>query len=118
MAAPAVTVNKKLGSRTRTITVTQSGINNGAVMFEVPEPLHSLSVQLTGTQGGATVKIRGGDDGTIGNIKDLPTALNMVAPGTKSVAPADLGFRYYGVDVSGSGSSSNLVITLIAKLAY
>ncbi|KKL27267.1 hypothetical protein LCGC14_2386910, partial [marine sediment metagenome] len=50
MAAPAVTSNKKLGSRTRLITLTQSGANNGTAMFDVPEPLHSMSIQLVGTR--------------------------------------------------------------------
>ncbi|KKK71035.1 hypothetical protein LCGC14_2918000 [marine sediment metagenome] len=118
MAAPAITVNEKLASRVRVITVTQSGTNNGVVMFDIPEPMHSLTIQVTGTLPSGAVKLKSGNDGVSGNVQDLPTPVTLIATGIKSVAKDDLGFRHYAIDVSSSGSTNDLVATVIAKLAY
>jgi len=118
MAAPAVTSNKKLGSRTRLITLTQSGANNGTAMFDVPEPLHSMSIQLVGTRHTQTLKLRGGNDGNSANLQDLPSAISFTATGVNTVATTDLGFRHYGIVVTGAGANEDLVITIVAKLAY
>ena len=118
MSAPAITSNIKLGSRVRLITFTQSGANNGTAMFDVPEPLHSMSIQVTGTFSTDTLKLRGGNDGVSANLQDLPSAISFTAIGINTVAEADLGFRYYGVVVSAAGAADDIVITIIAKLAY
>ncbi len=118
MAAPAKTSNKKLGSRTRLITLTQSGANNGTVMFDVPEPLHSMSIQITGIIGGQTVKLRCGNDGDTSTLQDLPSAVSFSAVGVNTVAQADLGFRHYAIVNTGAGATANIVISIIAKLAY
>ena len=118
MAAPAKTSNKKLGSRTRLITLTQSGANNGTAMFDVPEPLHSMSIQITGTMGGQTVKLKCGNDGDTSKLQDLPSAVSFTNVGVNTVAQADLGFRHYAIVNSGAGGTADIVISVIAKLAY
>ena len=123
MAAPAETSHIKLGKRTRAFKITQSGANDGNVVIEIPEPLSSMSIQVTGTftDIGQSVELKAMNDGTVANRKPLPTAVAFVAAtpfGTviKSVAPADLGFRYYVLEVSGAIANSNLTITIVAKL--
>jgi len=119
MGAPAISSNKKLGSRTRLITLTQSGANNGTYMFDVPEPLHSMSIHITGTIGGQTVKLKCGNDGNTANLQELPTAVTFAsAIGVNTVAQADLGFRHYAIVNTGAGASADIVISIIAKLAY
>lgn len=119
MGAPAITSNIKAGSRIRIITIAQSGVANGTVMFELPEPIFSMSVHLTGTTDGLTAALQCGNDGVVANVKAMPTAVAFAnAVGVLTVARADLGFRYYAIAVSSSGSSSTIVITLVAKLAY
>ena len=123
MAAPAETLNEKRGKRTRVHKITQSGANNGTVVIEIPEPLSAMSVQVTGTftDIGQSVELKAMNDGVVANRKPLPTAVAFVAAtpfGTviKSVAQADLGFRYYVLEVSGAIANSNLTITIVAKL--
>ena len=117
MAAPAETVNTKLGKRTRVFTITQSGANNGTVMIEVPEPLANLSIQVTGTftPPNERVELKATDDSTVANRQSLPTQVIFSDIGLKTVAQADLGFRHYVVEVTAALADSNLVITVVAK---
>lgn len=119
MSAPAITVSKKLGTRIRVITITQSEVNNGVVMFELPEPIFSMSVQLTGTPNGLTAALQCGNDGNSANLQAMPTAVAFAnTTGVLTVARADLGFRYYALDVSASGAASDVVITIVVKLVF
>lgn len=114
MAAPAETSNIKLGKRTRLIEIEQSGANNGNVDIEFSEPLISMSIQVEGRSAG-TIDLQGSNNGS--DFYALPTAVQLVADGIKSVAPADLGFRYYRVAVTTAGAGEALVITVVAKIS-
>ena len=118
MAAPAETVHEKRGKRTRVFTITQSGLNNGTVVLEIPEPLANLSIQVTGTftPPNERVELKATNDGVVANRQSLPTQVIFSDVGLKTVSQADLGFRYYVVEVTASLADSNLVITVIAKV--
>lgn len=115
MAAPAETSNIKLGKRTRLIKIEQSGANNGNVVIEFPEPLLSMSIHVEGRSAG-TIDLKGSNNGV--DFYALPTPItSIVADGIASVAPADLGFRYYRVEVTTAGAGEALVITVVAKIS-
>lgn len=117
MAAPAISSGYpiKLGTRTSVWVVTQSGNNNnGTVTLEVPHPLIACGVQVAGTMAG-TVNIQGSNNGT---AVALPTAVTFAAAGIKSVAPADLGFRYLHINVTNAVTTNDLTITVVAKASF
>lgn len=82
--------------------------------LQVYEPDYSLdvaSMQVTGTFGGATVKMMASNDGTnfvqIGDAGG--TAIALTAAGIEEISS---GFRYYKPDVTG-GTGDDLDITLV-----
>lgn len=114
MAAPALSTDLNRGTRTRVITYTQSGANDGNVDVELHRPLAALTWQLTGTLAAGTVTIQGSNDGS--TFVALPTATSFSAVGLKAVATADLGFRYYRAAFASMNSSNSLVLTMVAKM--
>lgn len=113
MAAPAVTADQQRGSRTRVITFSQSGANDGNIDFELNRPVASLSFQLAGTYSAGTVKMQASNDGT--NYADTPTAASLGATGLKSVALLDCGFRYYRLNFASMGSGNTHTGAIVAK---
>lgn len=113
MAAPAITSDGHKGGRTRIITVSQSGANNGNVNFEIVKPLVSLTAQLGGTYAAGTVALQGSNDGS--TFAALPTAVSFTGLGIKSVAVADLGYRHYRAAYSSMDAGNTLDLTIVAK---
>lgn len=114
MAAPALSTDLNRGTRTRVITYTQSGANDGNVDMELHRPLAALSAQVVGTFTAGTIAIQGSNDNS--NFVALPTAVSFSAVGIKSVAQADLGYRYYRAAFSSMNSANSLTLTLVAKM--
>jgi hypothetical protein len=113
MAAPAVTSDVQRGSRTRVISFSQSGANDGNIDFELNRPLASLTFQLAGTYSAGTIKMQASNDGT--NYADTPTAASLAANGLKGVAALDLGFRYYRLNFASMGSGNTHTGAIVAK---
>lgn len=91
----------------RTLVVTFDA--DGSFKFQAPR-LVSLSVQATGTFGAGTLSLQGGNDGT--NFAALGTAISFTAAGAKGVAQADLGFKWYNLNLAGSTSPS-ITVTVV-----
>lgn len=106
MAAPAITSNVHSREHGVIVTVTQSEANDGVVGFEVLAPLVAMSFQVLGTVGAGTVELHGSNDGS--TFVALPTAVSVSAAGVKSVATADLGYKYYGVFVDSSDGTNDV----------
>lgn len=113
MAAPALSSDNYRGNRTRVITITQSGANNGNIDVEIPKAMSAMSLQLTGTYVAGTVTGQASNDGT--NFVALPTAVAFSALGLKVIAVADLGFRYYRFAYASMDAGNTLVLTVVAK---
>ena len=80
---------------------------NDAVTFQPRRP-SSMSIQATGAFTAATIDIQASNDGT--TYAALPTAVSLSALGHKSVALADLGFRYYRVIQLAAGESHSAYV--------
>ena len=86
---------------------------NDAVVFEMPRCL-AMSIQGVGTFGSATIDIQGSNDGT--TYAALPTAVSLTVAGIKSVALADLGYKFYRViELAASASLTAYVIGMEAR---
>jgi hypothetical protein len=73
----------------------------------------NLSLHLTGTYVSGTVALQGSNDNSA--FVALPPAVSLSALGIKSVAIADLGFRYYRLAFTSMNSGNTLVAYLVAK---
>jgi len=85
-------------------------LQNDVVPFNMPR-CSAISAQLTGTIGAANVSIECSNDGT--NYVALPTAVVFAATGVKSIAPADLGFKYYRTNVTTGAPGGTLTLTIV-----
>ncbi len=74
--------------------------------FSFPPGTIAASLQAVGTFDSGTVALQCSNDGV--TYAALPTAVSHTAAGAKSVAPADLGFKYYKVVVTGGGGTCAL----------
>ena len=83
---------------------------NDATVFEMPRVM-AMSLQGSGTFGAATLDIQASNDGV--TYAALPTAVSLSAAGIRSVAVADLGFRYYRVIVLAAAPTGTLTATVI-----
>lgn len=112
MAAPALASGYPIHSLRHgfTLKITQSGANQGNINHEPRSPLLAMSMQVTGTRSAAVITLQGSDDGT--NFAALPTSTALSATGVKSVATADLGFKYYRINVASADAGDDLVIWL------
>jgi|SRR5690349_933533 len=115
MAAPAITSDSNRGTRTRVIVVGQSGANDGNIDVELHRALAALSLQLAGTYVAGTLAIQGSNDNS--TFAALPTAVSLSGTGIKSVATADLGYRYYRLAFASMDAGNTLVATLVAKFS-
>jgi hypothetical protein len=113
MAAPAITSDTYRGNRTRVVVIGQSGANDGNIDIELNKPLAAMGVQLVGTVAAGTVALQASNDNS--NFVAVPTAVSFSAAGIKSVAIADLGYRYYRIAFASMNSSNSIVYTLVAK---
>lgn len=67
----------------------------------VPEhSVWAISLGSDGNDGGGTLSLQGGVDGT--NFYALPTAVSLTAAGIASAARNDLGYPYYNLHLAGS----------------
>jgi len=80
---------------------------NDAVVFEARRA-SAMSIQALGAFTAATIDIQASNDGV--TYAALPTAVSLNALGHKSVALADLGFRYYRVIQLVAGESHTAYI--------
>lgn len=112
MAAPALASGYPIHSLRHgfTLKITQSGANQGNVTYEPRAPLLAMSMQVTGTRSAAVITLQGSDDGS--TLVALPTSTSLSATGVKSVASADLGFKYYNVNVASADAGDDLTIWL------
>lgn len=67
---------------------------NEAVVFQPKRPT-AMSIQSTGAFTSSTLDIQASNDGV--TYYALPTAVSLAALGAKSVALADLGYKFYRV---------------------
>ena len=111
MADPATSVIDPLAivGRPAVIKVTATADFNYTI--NSPGRILALSLHGQGTFGGGTLSLRGSNDGT--NFFALPTAVSMTASGIASVAPADLGYRFYDIQLTGSTTPSITAIVCI-----
>ncbi len=80
---------------------TDAATDNFTHNFLAPRGLLAMSLQTKGSAyGSGTLAINGSNDGT--NFVALPTAVSLGADGVKSVALADLGFKWYQLALTGS----------------
>jgi hypothetical protein len=99
------------------IVATVSGENNSVLEIPMKEQISAMSLQAVGTFGGsAQIDLKAGNDGTDAKRAALPTAASLTAEGIKSVAVADLGYRYYYLELSSAHASTDLTLTLVARL--
>jgi hypothetical protein len=80
---------------------------NDAVKFQFPRCI-AMSIQTIGTHGSATINIQGSNDDT--TYAALPTAVQLTTAGIKSVALADLGYRFYRVIELAAGAELTAII--------
>lgn len=111
MAAPALTSDSYRGNRTRIVTYSQSGANDGNVDVEIPKAMASLTCHLTGTYAAGSLTIQCSNDGS--TFVALPTAKTISALGVLNVI--ELGFRYYRFAFATMNSGNTLVLTVVAK---
>lgn len=96
------------GVKTVSITLADTAGSSDA------EQLHDcdfITLQVTGTFGGATVAIQASNDGT--NFVALPTAVSTISTALKSVPSDGLGFKHYKLVLSGGNASTDLACTLV-----
>jgi hypothetical protein len=114
MAAPALGTDQFRGNKVRVIAFTQSGANNGDLAaIEPGRALSSMSFQLTGTYVAGTVKAQCSNDGS--TWADTPTAASLSGLGVKSIAVADLGYRYYRLDFASMDAGNTLAGNVVMK---
>lgn len=91
-------------------TVADTSGNSAAESFPGAE---SITIQCTGTFGaGGSVTIHASNDGT--NFVILPTAVTFTAAGIKSIALADLAFKFYRAALTAGDATTNLTLTAVA----
>ena len=113
MAAPAQGTDQFRGNKVRVVTFTQSGANNGDIVVEPGRSLASMSFQVAGTYVAGTIKMQCSNDGT--NYADTPTAASLSGTGVKSIAVADLGYRYYQLDFASMNAGNTLTGAIVMK---
>lgn len=86
---------------------------NDAVVFQMSR-VTAMSIQSVGTHGSATIDIQASNDGV--TYAALPTAVSLTTAGHKSVALADLGFRFYRViELAASATLTAYVVAMEAR---
>ena len=75
--------------------------------------LTAMTIQSVGTHGAATIDIRGSNDGV--TFAALPTAVSLAAAGIKSVAVADLAYRFYKVIELAAAATLSVYITFTER---
>jgi hypothetical protein len=68
--------------------------------FAPEHPMWAMVLGGDGSDGGGTLSLQGGVDGT--NFYALPQSTSLTAAGVATVARNDLGFPYYNVHLTGS----------------
>lgn len=96
-----------------TIPTTVDGTDGSSTNLEFG-PLRSLTFEYVSSNWNSkTLVVFGGNDGS--NFYVLATAISVTANGIKGVAVADLGYRFYQVNLSGAPTAA-LVVTAIGCL--
>jgi hypothetical protein len=113
MAAPAVVSDSWVSTRTRRISFTQSGANDGNLDFELNRALSSLVFQVAGTYAAGTIALQGSNDNS--TFVALPTATSLSGTGVKAAVAADLGFRYYRLAFTSMDAGNTLTGAIVAK---
>jgi VCBS repeat-containing protein len=83
--------------------------------FSLPQDTIAVSVQFLGTFDSATISVQGSNDGT--TFAALPTAVANTAAGIKSLAVADLAYKYYRFFTTGGSASQDLDAVVHARTA-
>lgn len=98
----------------RWYAVNATGIDNDdtSQAFSLPRGTYALSLQTVGNHDSGTVSLQASNDGV--TYAALPTAVATTAAGIKSVAAADLAYRYYKISTTGGGASHSVVVHLVA----
>ena len=99
------------GSGARIITGTL-GADGTLVVGEDFETAVAVSIQLTGTFNSSVQTVQVSNDGS--TYAALPTTVSFSAAGYKTVALADLGFRFLQFSGASAGGSSNIAFTVVA----
>lgn len=108
------TILHTAGQSVETVTVTATvDTDNDTYDFAPEHPMRAMTIQTIGDDGGGTTNLLCGNDGT--NFVALPTAKSMTAAGVLSVVQADLGFKWYRIELTGS---TNPTLTIIVNMSY
>ena len=83
---------------------------NDSQVLQIPR-VTAMSIQASGTFGAATLDLQGSNDGV--TYAALPIAISFAAAGIKSVALADLGYRFYRVIILVAAPGGPLTATII-----
>ena len=96
------------------ITVTATAdTDSDTYDFEPGHPMRAMSIQTVGDDGAGTTNLLCSNDGT--TFAALPTAKSMTAAGVLSVVQADLGFRWYRIELTGA---TDPTLTILVTMAY
>ena len=94
--------------------ITLDDLNDSQVL-QIPRVI-AMSIQVSGTfNPTTTLNLQGSNDGV--SYAALPTAISFTAAGMKSVALADLGFRFYRVIILVASPFATLTVTIIGMEA-
>lgn len=105
MAVTTSFVREDAGKFNLTVAMTAQ---NDAQVFQPLRPL-AMSIQATGAFTSATIDIQASNDGV--TYAALPTAVSLNALGIKSVALADLGYKFYRVIQLAAAEAHSAYIT-------
>ena len=98
-----------------TVTVTATtATDNDTYDFKPAHPMRAMSFHAQGSSFGAgTASLQGSNDGT--NFFALPTAATTTANAIKSVSQADLGYKWYRIELTGA---TDPTLTIIVNMCY
>lgn len=102
----ATTINQDRPDRGMNVVAVTLSAANDAVTFQMPR-LSAMSIQVEGITT-AAVALQASNDNS--NFYALPTAVSLAADGIKSVAVADLGYRYYKILMTGASEAATVTV--------